>query len=53
MKKKSAVLLILSVFVIGILAYIGAFGLNVGDYRVKSFNEMIKKVSICKVEFLL
>lgn len=43
MKKKSAVLLIFSVLVIGILAYVGAFGLNVGDYRVKSFNQMLKK----------
>jgi len=43
MKKKSAVLLILSVLVIGILAYIGAYGLTVGDYRVKSFNEMLTK----------
>lgn len=43
MKKKSAVLLILSVLVIGILAYIGAYGLTVGDYRVKSFEQMLTK----------
>lgn len=43
MKKKSAVLLILSVLVIGIFAYIGAYGLTVGDYRVKSFEETLTK----------
>lgn len=43
MKKKSAVLLVLSVLVIGILSYIGAFGLNVGDYRIKSFSQMLSK----------
>lgn len=43
MKKKSAILLILSVLVIGILAYVGAYGLTVGDYRVKSFEQMLTK----------
>lgn len=43
MKKKSAILLILSVIFIAAFGYIGAFGLNVGDYRVKSFGDMLNK----------
>jgi preprotein translocase subunit SecD len=44
MKKKSTVLFVLSVIVIAALAYIGAFGLNLGtDYRIKSLGESINK----------
>jgi preprotein translocase subunit SecD len=44
MKKKSTVFFVLSVIVIAALAYIGAFGLNLGtDYRVKSLGESINK----------
>ncbi len=42
-KAKSTILFIVSVFIIGVLAYSGAYGLNVGDYRVKSFSEVINK----------
>lgn len=43
MKKKSTIFFTLSVLIIAGLAYIGAFGLNVGDYRIKSFQECITK----------
>lgn len=44
MKKKSTVYFVLSIVVIAALAYIGAFGLNIGTaYRVKSFGETINK----------
>lgn len=43
MKKKSAVFFTVSIIVIGILAYLGAYGLNIGAYRVKSFGEAINK----------
>ncbi|WP_234119408.1 protein translocase subunit SecD [Clostridium hydrogenum] len=43
MKRKSTILLVLSVLIIAALSCVGAFGLNVGDYRVKSFGELIKK----------
>ena len=42
-KGKSTVLFVISVLVIAILAYVGILGLNVGEYRLKSFNETIKK----------
>lgn len=44
MKKKSTICFVLSVIVIAVIAYIGAFGLNLGDsYRFKSFGEVINK----------
>ncbi|WP_010233514.1 protein translocase subunit SecD [Clostridium arbusti] len=44
MKKKSTVYFVLSVVVIAVLAYLGAFGLNIGDsYRIKSFGETINR----------
>lgn len=43
MKKKSGVYFVLSVVIIAILAYIGAVGLTIGDYRVKSFGEVINR----------
>lgn len=44
MKKRSTVLFVLSVIIIAALAYIGAFGLNLGsNYRIESIGENIKK----------
>lgn len=42
-KSKSAALFILTVAVIALVAYVGAFGLEVGGYRFKSFGETIKR----------
>jgi len=42
-KGKSTVLFCISVLFIAILAYVGTMGLNLGEYRFKSFNETIKK----------
>lgn len=45
MKKKgrSTIFFIISVLIIAGLAYLGSTGLNVGDYRIKSFTESIDK----------
>lgn len=44
MKRKSTVYFVLSILVIAAIAYIGAFGLNIGgSYRIKSFGESINK----------
>ena len=45
MKKKSTVYFVLSVVVIAVLAYLGAFGLNIlgNSYRIKSFGETINR----------
>lgn len=42
-KGKSTVMFVISVLVIAILAYVGVAGLEVGGYRLKSFNDTIKK----------
>nr|WP_291642985.1 protein translocase subunit SecD [Clostridium sp.] len=42
-KKKSTILFLISVFVVGILAYSGFQGLKIGDYRFKPFTETINK----------
>jgi len=42
-KKKSIILFLASVFVIGILAFAGFHGVQVGDYRIKPFSETINK----------
>ena len=42
-KRKSTILFIISVFVIGLLAFTGFHGFTVGDYRVKPFTEAINK----------
>ncbi|MEG0773216.1 protein translocase subunit SecD [Clostridium sp.] len=42
-KGRSGFLLIISVLLIALLAYSGLFGLNLGDYRVKSFGQSISK----------
>jgi len=42
-KKKSTILFLVSVFVIGLLGFTGFHGLTVGDYRVKPFTETINK----------
>lgn len=45
MKKKSTVYFVLSVVVIAVLAYLGAFGLNIlgNSYRIYSFGETINR----------
>jgi len=42
-KKRSVILFLISVLVVGILAFAGFHGLTIGDYRVKPFNETINK----------
>ena len=42
-KKKSMILFLISVLVIGILAYTGFHGVKIGDYRFKPFTETINK----------
>ncbi len=42
-KRKSTILFLISVFVVGILAYSGFSGFQVGDYRFKPFTETINK----------
>lgn len=42
-KKKSTILFLTSVLVVGILAYTGFRGLKIGDYRFKPFTETINK----------
>lgn len=40
---RSTALFFLCILVIGFLAYSGAYGVTIGDYRLKSFNEVINK----------
>jgi preprotein translocase subunit SecD len=40
---KSGIIFIICVLVIGFLAYSGAYGITLGDYRLKSFNEVINR----------
>lgn len=42
-KKKSTILFLISIFVVGIFAYTGFHGLKIGDYRVKPFTETINR----------
>lgn len=42
-KKKSMILFLTSVLVVGILAYTGFYGLHIGDYRFKPFTETINR----------
>ncbi|EQB87145.1 protein-export SecD/SecF family membrane protein [Clostridium punense] len=42
-KGKSGFFLIISILVIALLAYSGLYGINLGDYRVKSFGQSISK----------
>ncbi|MFT5871246.1 MAG: preprotein translocase subunit SecD [Clostridium sp.] len=42
-KKKSMILFLISVLVVGILAYTGFYGVKIGDYRFKPFTETINK----------
>lgn len=42
-KRKSTILFVISVLFIAMLAYVGTTGLNIDGYRIKSFNETIKK----------
>jgi len=42
-KNKSMILFLTSVLVVGILAYTGFYGLQIGDYRFKPFTETINK----------
>ncbi|WP_291633577.1 protein translocase subunit SecD [Clostridium sp.] len=42
-KKKSMILFMLSVLVVGILAYTGFYGVKIGDYRFIPFTETINK----------
>ncbi|HEY8888761.1 MAG TPA: protein translocase subunit SecD [Clostridium sp.] len=42
-KKKSIILFLASVLVIGILAFAGFHGVQMGDYRIKPFSETINK----------
>ncbi len=42
-KKKSMVLFLTSVLVVGILAYTGFYGVKIGDYRFKPFTETINR----------
>ncbi len=41
--RRSTVLFFLCILVIGFLAYSGVHGVTIGDYRLKSFNEVINK----------
>lgn len=43
MKKKSSVFFVLSIIVIAVLAYLGAFGLVGSTYRIKPFSETINR----------
>lgn len=40
---KSTALFLLCILVIGFLAYSGIYGVTIGDYRLKSFNEVINR----------
>jgi len=42
-KKKSTILFVITVFVIGILAYTGFQGISIGGYRFKPFTETINR----------
>ncbi|MGK0468892.1 MAG: hypothetical protein ACJAX4_004235, partial [Clostridium sp.] len=42
-KGKSTILFLVSVIVVGILAFSGFNGLEIGDYRFKPFTETITK----------
>ncbi|NMM61211.1 protein translocase subunit SecD [Clostridium sp. P21] len=42
-KAKSTVLFVICVLLIGFFAYSGAYGVTIGDYRLKSFNEVINR----------
>ncbi|MBC2581146.1 protein translocase subunit SecD [Clostridium sp. DJ247] len=42
-KGKSAILFIICILVIGFLAYTGVYGITMGGYRVKPFNEVINR----------
>lgn len=42
-KGKSAILFIICVLVIGFLAYTGIYGITMGGYRLKPFNEVINR----------
>lgn len=42
-KNKSTIMFLISIFVVGILAYSGFKGLSIGDYRFKPFTETINK----------
>ncbi|MBU3158617.1 protein translocase subunit SecD [Clostridium frigoris] len=42
-KKKSTILFLVSVFVVGLLAFTGFHGFTIGDYRVKPFTQTINK----------
>ena len=42
-KKKSMMLFLTSVLVVGVLAFAGFYGLKIGDYRFKPFTETINK----------
>ncbi|NNU76461.1 protein translocase subunit SecD [Clostridium estertheticum] len=42
-KKKSAILFLISVCVVGLLAFTGFHGFTIGDYRVKPFTQTINK----------
>lgn len=42
-KRKSTILFLISVFVVGLLAFSGFNGLKIGDYRFKPFTETITK----------
>lgn len=42
-RAKSTILFIICVLVIGFLAYSGAYGVNAGGYRLKSFGEVLNK----------
>ncbi|MDU1411750.1 MAG: protein translocase subunit SecD [Clostridium sp.] len=41
--RKSAIILLISILLIGLLAYSGLFGVNLGDYRIKTFGSNIDK----------
>ncbi len=42
-KIKSTLLFLISIILIGFLSYSGIYGVTIGDYRLKSFNEVINK----------
>ncbi|SUY47398.1 preprotein translocase subunit SecD [Clostridium putrefaciens] len=43
LKGKSTILFVVIILVIGFLGYVGAFGLNIGNYELKSFDKVIAK----------
>ena len=41
--RKSGILVIIAIILIGLLAYCGLYGVNLGNYRIKTFESNIDK----------